>query len=107
MDRKIMAVAVVAIVVIAGIGAVIALGGGDGGKSYGASLNQDSRLTIFGNANGDDYLDQRDVDAVKAIISGEQEAEYFDCYLSYGGNPSRDPSPTPTPTGRSIRPTSS
>ena len=33
------------------------------------------------------YLDQRDVDAVKAIISGEQEAEYFDCYLSYGGNP--------------------
>ena len=82
-----MAVAVVAIVVIAGIGAVIALGGEDGGKSYGASLNQDSRLTIFGNANGDDYLDQRDVDAVKAIISGEQEAEYFDCYLSYGGNP--------------------
>lgn len=82
-----MAVAVVAIVVIAGIGAAIALGGEDGGKSYGASLNQDSRLTIFGNANGDDYLDQRDVDAVKAIISGEQEAEYFDCYLSYGGNP--------------------
>ena len=64
MDKKIMAVAVVAIVLIAGIVAAISLKGGDGSKSYGASLNQDSRLTIFGNANGDDYLDQRDVSAV-------------------------------------------
>lgn len=87
MDKKIMAVAVVAIVLIAGIVAAISLKGGDGSKSYGASLNQDSRLTIFGNANGDDYLDQRDVSAVEAIIAGEQEAEYFDCYLTYGGTP--------------------
>ena len=42
-----MAVAVVAIVVIAGIGAVIALGGGDGDKSYGASLNQHTFDTFF------------------------------------------------------------
>ena len=107
MDRKIMAVAVVAIVVIAGIGAVIALGGEDGGKSYGASLNQDSRLTIFGNANGDDYLDQRDVDAVRPSYPESRRPNTSTATSPTEETPSRDPSPTPTPTGRSIRPTSS
>ena len=85
MDKKMMAVAVVAIVVIAGVAAFLVLNNGGEKKSFGTSTNSESRLTIFGNANGDDYIDQRDVDAVKAIIAGEQEATYFDCYLSYGG----------------------
>ena len=85
MDKKMMAVAVVAIVVIAGVAAFLVLNNGGEKKSFGTSTNTESRLTIFGNANGDDYIDQRDVDTVKAIIAGEQEATYFDCYLSYGG----------------------
>ena len=54
-------------------------------SSYGLSDNIDGRLTIFGNANEDDYIDYRDVEAVKAIIAGEIEPTYFDCYLTYGG----------------------
>lgn len=86
MDRKILAVAVVAIILVAGVAAYVTLSKDDDKKkSYGTSSNVDSRLTIFGNANHDDYIDQRDVDTVKAIIAGEQEADYFDCYLYYGG----------------------
>ncbi len=81
------AVAVSLIVVIAGIGIYLAMGGGSTDEpSYGLSENIDGRLVVFGNANNDDYIDERDVEAVQAIIDGEQEAIYFECTLTYGGN---------------------
>ncbi len=51
----------------------------------GDSLNMEGRLTIFGNANNDDYIDSRDVEEIKNIIAGKSEAKYFICYKEYKG----------------------
>lgn len=85
--KQVGALAVVVVVLIAGVSVYLAMGGGRDPSSpnYGLSENIDGRLTIFGNANNDDYIDQRDVEAVQAIIDGEEEAVYFDCTLTYGG----------------------
>ena len=83
MDKKmIIAIVVVAILAVAAIAVVISM---NGGKDLPNSNNLDGRLTVFGNANQDDYLDSRDVDTVKKIIAGEIEPTYYDCYKSYGG----------------------
>lgn len=85
--KQIGAIAVVLVIIIAGVSVYLAFGGGSSNNdpNYGLSDNIDGRLTIFGNANNDDYIDQRDVEAVESIISGEVEPVYFDCKLSYGG----------------------
>lgn len=85
--KQIGAIAVVVIVIVAGAGIYLAFGGGSSNNSpnYGLSDNIDGRLTIFGNANNDDYIDERDVEAVESIIAGELEPVYFDCTLTYGG----------------------
>ncbi len=86
MNQKMMVILVVGVLLVAGGVAVgIAMSGTNKDPSYGDSKNDQGRLTIFGNANNDDYIDQRDVDFVKEIISGEKEAIYFDCYKTYGG----------------------
>ena len=85
-SKKVGAIAVVLIVVIAGVCVYLSMGGGsDDSPNYGLSDNIDGRLTVFGNANNDDYIDDRDIEAVEAIIAGEQEPVYFDCTLEYNG----------------------
>ncbi|MBO4357700.1 MAG: ABC transporter substrate-binding protein [Candidatus Methanomethylophilaceae archaeon] len=85
MDKKVLAiVAIVAVVVVIGAVVVFAMNGDN--KELPNSNNLDGRLAVFGNANNDDYLDSRDVDFVKKIIAGEEEATYYECYLSYGGS---------------------
>ncbi len=88
--KQIAVVAVITILLIAGVAAMVSLTHSDSGSSdtpsYGNSTDVTGRLTIFGNANNDDYLDERDVQYVKDIISGDEEAVYFDCYKVYGGN---------------------
>ncbi|MBQ8179970.1 MAG: ABC transporter substrate-binding protein [Candidatus Methanomethylophilaceae archaeon] len=83
-SKQIAALAMVAIVVV-GADLVLLIDGGEKAPSYGTSTNDTGRLTVFGNANNDDYIDQRDVEHVKAIIAGEAEARYFQCYEEYGG----------------------
>lgn len=86
MDNRtaIAAVAVVAVVIVIGCAAYFMLqdnGNNDGGDDShsGESIpvtfefNNEIRLAIFGNANGDDYLDQKDVDLLQSIIDGEIE----------------------------------
>lgn len=85
MNTKYLAVAVVAILVVAGAATALVLAGDDDKDVPLGSNNLDGRLTIFGNANNDDYLDSRDVDFVKAIIAGEEDAVYYDCYRVYQG----------------------
>ena len=85
MDKKVLAiVAIVAVVVVIGAVVVFAMNGDN--KELPNSNNLDGRLAVFGNANNDDYLDSRDVDFVKKIIAGEEEATYYECYLNYGGS---------------------
>lgn len=85
-NKMIGAIAVVIILLVAGVAVYLTLNPGSKTTSYGLSDNIDGRLTIFGNANEDDYIDDRDVEAVKAIIAGEVEPTYFDCYRTYGGS---------------------
>lgn len=86
MDKKIVATAgAVVILLIVCVAVVLTIGGGNEKPTYGDSTDLTGRLTIFGNANNDDYIDQRDVEFVQKIISGEEDAVYFDCYLEYGG----------------------
>lgn len=85
-SKQIAAIAVVAILVVSGVVAVVIMNyHGSNSKTYGSSTNDTDRLAIFGNANGDDYLDDRDVQYVKDIINGKQTATYLDCYKTYGG----------------------
>lgn len=87
MDRKmqIAAVAAVAIIVVAAV-AVIAMRGGDdsGGAGNGKLVGNviaerdfpdtDSRMWVYGNANEDDRLDRSDVEFLKRIIDGKEQA---------------------------------
>ncbi|MBR2255184.1 MAG: Ig-like domain-containing protein [Candidatus Methanomethylophilaceae archaeon] len=72
MNMKIVAVAVVAVVLVAGIGAFLVLQNGGDKEQTGKS---DGRLQVYGNANNDDYLDSKDVDLVKDIAEGESSAD--------------------------------
>ena len=73
-STKLIAVAVVAIVVVAAVGLVLM--SGDEDSEY-RSDNDQGRLKIFGNANNDDYLDEKDIEALESIISGEMEKTPF------------------------------
>lgn len=83
MDKKIVAIVIVAIVVVAGVAAYMVVG--DDTKEPAKYV--DGELTIFGNANNDAYIDQKDVDYAKKVISGEVEPIYYSCFETYGGNP--------------------
>lgn len=80
-ETKYLAVAGIIIVVIAAIGIYLAIGGGDSDESLGGEdsinvtfeYNNDIRLAIFGNANGDDYLDESDIELLESIIAGDVE----------------------------------
>ena len=65
MDKKIMAILMVAILVVAGAaGAFMLLGGGSGSDKVKATGN----LPVFGNANNDDAIDQKDVDLMNKLL---------------------------------------
>lgn len=65
-NTKLYAIIAVAVLVVAGVGAYLAFGGGS--DEY-RSTNTDGRLTILGNANEDDYLDDEDVKTLEEMIS--------------------------------------
>ncbi len=86
MDNKIIgAIAVVAILIAAGAAAVVLIKD-DGDDNVADSNSMVGRLTVFGNANNDDYINSDDVDEVKAILAGEKEPVYFSCYKEYKGS---------------------
>lgn len=62
---KILAVVVVVIVVVAAVSAYVVYSGDD--DDY-ISTNTDGRLTILGNADENDYLNEDDIDAIQDII---------------------------------------
>jgi hypothetical protein len=80
MNTKILAVAVVAMVAIAGIGGLMLLGSNQGASKSGAILGKhlieseypsaSSRLWVYGNANEDDHIDDTDVAYLQGIVSG-------------------------------------
>ena len=73
MNTKVIAIALVAIIV--GAGAVVVITQMGGGPSQ--TDRDDGRLMIYGNANNDDYLDSKDVDYLKKIIDGSAKETQF------------------------------
>ncbi len=87
MDKKMSAILMVAVVVVAaGAVAVISFANNTEKKNYHDNGSFDGRLTVFGNANNDDYLDDHDVELVEKYISDPTsvEFEYYDVYINYG-----------------------
>lgn len=84
MDKKAL-IAIVAVVIVVAAGAGVVVLNNHDKETIRNSNNLDGRLTVFGNANNDDFLDSRDVDFVKKVIAGEEKATYYSCYKTYGG----------------------
>lgn len=70
-QKQMLAIAVVAILVIAAVGAYVVVSG-DEEEEY-RSTNTDCRLKILGNANEDDYLDEKDVERINEMIANKEE----------------------------------
>ena len=88
MDKKTIFAIVAAVIIVAAAAVVVVINSGDK-EVLRNSNNLDGRLTVFGNANNDDFLDSRDVQFVKDVIAGTS---------------SRGHSVMRTSTGRSTRP---
>lgn len=74
MNTKIIAISIVAILVVGGVGAYFAL------KKNGSSeetVYPMDQLQIFGNANGDWKIDQNDANYIQDIIDGKKEKTVF------------------------------
>ena len=70
-NKAIISIAVVAILIVAGIGAVL-VGNHDNGKDNSGTANTlGCKLRVLGNANQDNYLDSKDIDAINDIINGK------------------------------------
>ena len=71
MDKKILIVIVVAVVAVAAVAAaVILMSGGDKEPVY----EFEGRLPIFGNANNDDYIDDKDIQYIQDVIDGKERS---------------------------------
>ncbi len=90
MDNKFLIIAVAAIVAIAAVGAVIVLNGNDNSSDNNGGdditneivvktldLPADTLLRVFGNVNGDAYINNDDMTYLKAIIKGEKEQTFY------------------------------
>lgn len=83
MDKKLLSVAVVAILVIAGVGALLLwynTQGADAGSTLGTHLSESelpgasSRLWVYGNANEDDRINDDDIAYLEDIVEGKKGA---------------------------------
>lgn len=70
-SKTLITLIVVACVATAGVGVALYYFLDDGGQDL--SYDERGRLMIFGNANNDDYLDENDVEYLRAIIRGDVE----------------------------------
>ena len=76
MDNKTtIIIAVVAVVIIAAVAAFVVMNNGNGGGSEPTDDDKeyyiDTKLRVFGNANNDDYLDNKDLAFIKDIADGK------------------------------------
>lgn len=70
-NKAMVAVAVVVILVVAGIGAVFVMNHDNGKDNNGNTNALGCKLRVLGNANQDNYLDSKDIDAINDIINGK------------------------------------
>ncbi len=85
--KSIAAIIIVAIVVCASVGYYLV--SNDDGEGNGPLISEgisDCHLWIYGNVNGDDYIDQEDIDLLEQIIAGEAEEVYIIAYDGYSAS---------------------
>lgn len=75
-SKKVIAIVVVAVVVVATVAVYMTIGGEDG-EDY-RSSNTDCRLQILGNADEDDYFDDRDVAKINEMIANGEYSQMAD-----------------------------
>ncbi|MBR2348316.1 MAG: hypothetical protein IKA66_04225, partial [Candidatus Methanomethylophilaceae archaeon] len=63
MDKKMIYVAAVVVVLVAAVAVVMTMNGSDDTESV--SGMDDAELKVFGNVNGDRWIDSKDVDLIK------------------------------------------
>lgn len=71
--KAVIAIAVVAILAMGGIGVAIYNMGDNGGNN----ITIDSVLPVYGNANNDDRIDQADIDIINDIINKKKKVEDY------------------------------
>ncbi len=77
MDNKQIAIIAIVVVAIVAIAAAVVMTGnskddsGSDGYAYEFTFNQEVRLAVFGNVNGDDDIDQKDMELLKDIVNGK------------------------------------
>ncbi len=75
MNKKIFAVIAVVIVVVAAVAIAMAMGGGD---KKSEALTGSGRLLVYGNADNNDYLDDKDVETIQKIVDdGKWDKEEY------------------------------
>ncbi len=72
-STKVIAVAIIAIVAVAGVAALVLLGGQGGGNNN----SVDTALAVYGNANNDNTIDQKDIDIINDIIAEKKELKDY------------------------------
>lgn len=75
-QKQLLVIAVVAILLIVAIGAV-AFAGDESSDEY-RSDNTDCRLKVLGNADENDYLDERDVEKIKEMMAKGETSRMAD-----------------------------
>lgn len=68
--KKVIAVVVVLIVIVAAVAAAVVIGG----DKKESSVDVNASLAVMGNANGDSKIDDKDLEVIEKIISGELNA---------------------------------
>lgn len=74
-QKQLLAIAVVAILVVAAVGAYVVVSDDD--EDY-RSTNTDCRLKILGNADENDYIDERDVEKINDMITKDEYSQMAD-----------------------------
>ena len=69
-NKSIIAIAIVAVIIVAGAGIYLVLG--NNGSEKVDPADETTRLNICGNANLDNYLDDRDIQFIQDIIDGKE-----------------------------------
>lgn len=86
-SKSIIAVFVAVIVICAG-GAALVLLHDSNNNNDSNTTHTDVRLTVFGNANGDDYIDEKDVKLIEDYLNGSEALSSFplvSVLTTYGG----------------------
>ncbi len=75
LDKKYIIITLIAVAIIAAAVIMVIMLNNDGGgneKTQPSNLGKEARLLIYGNANNDDYLDNKDIDFIQEIIDGKR-----------------------------------